>query len=322
MDKGREKCYSSFVVKKKVLYLVVGVLALYGGLAVLGRFGTLGSLGSLGFRQRGMGEIGVIGEDRGVGGVGRGIVEEKIALAPRQTGMIEPVAPVANDEVEERLVIRNGTIRAVVADVKSEKDALVDKVKELGGFVVDARLSQPEEAPHLSMSVRVPAGQLDALMGFVKERAERVTYEATTADDVTDQYIDEQARLKSLEETRAQMSTILEKAVEISDLLQIQREITRVDQQIESAKGRIEYLEKSAALSLLEIELAQSEFELSYTPTEKWRPAFVFKQAVRSLLSTLQGLSYTGIRLAVYAVIWLPGVLLARFVWRRLRKKS
>lgn len=315
---------------KKIFYLAVGLLALYGGwqflvnrrvplnLSLFSNKPIAGPRIVGSYPEKGAVEdsVGIVGSEPAIapGGPGRGIVPPKPPFPPD--------APVGNSEVEERLVIRNGEVRAVVGDVRQEKKAIEKKVSEQSGFVVNANLSQPEEAPHLTISVRVPAERLDELMDFVKDRSERITYESVTGEDVTSRYIDEKARLKSLEEARGQMSEILAQAQEISDLLQIQREIQRIDREIESAKGRIEYLEKSAALSLLNIELAQSEYELTYTPTQKWRPGFVFKQATRSLLTTLQNLSYFAIRAAVFAVIWLPAAGIAYLGYRLIRRKN
>lgn len=314
-------------MKKKIVYGLVVLLVLYGGLQIIRSFFGVSMQRMPSVSHTGPAGYSDIQADEAAPyapALGQSGVNEKIVQGMPQRGIVPPPdqnPPVGTDEVEERLVIRNGSIRAVVEDVRSARSEIKTKVEQAGGFIVDARLTQPETAPHLSMSVRVPAENLDEVMELVRTQAERVTFESVTAQDVTAEYVDEQARLRSLEETREQMSEIMQQAQEISDLLNIQRQMQQIDEQIEQTKGRMEYLQKSAKLSLLNIELAQSEFELSVAPTEKWRPGFVFKQAVRNLLSFLQDLSYLAIRLAVYAVIWVPAGIIILLIYRRFRGK-
>lgn len=307
-------------MKKKILYGAVLLLAIIGAWGIardnLYRYVVKSKAGyTLDYREDISAPM-----SKGMGAM-EGIMVDEIGEA-RQAFFPEPNAPVPNEAVEDRLVIRNGTTKAVVSDVIETRNTIQAKISQVDGFVVNSYLSHPETAPHLSMSVRIPADRLDEVMQLVRDNAERITYESVSAQDVTDKYVDELARLTSLEQVRVQMNAILEKAVEISDLLNVQREIQRIDQQIESAKGRIAYLQQSSALSLLNIELAQSEFELSITPTEKWQPVFMFKQAVRSLLTTLYGLSYLAIRLGVYAIVWIPVLTIVVIVYRRIRRRK
>ncbi|NCS68135.1 DUF4349 domain-containing protein [Candidatus Peregrinibacteria bacterium] len=307
-------------MKKKVIYGVVLLLA------VIGAWGVIQStLNSYSYRNAGYAgdyQMGLAAPSAQMGksmNAMENVMDEfgrsEEAYYPEQN------APVPNEAVEDRLVVRNGTTKAVVKDVIVARDQVQTKITQANGFVVSSYLSHPETAPHLSMSVRIPAEKLDEVMQLVRDNSERITYESVESQDVTDQYVDEMARLTSLEKVREQMDSIIEQATEISDLLNLQREIQRIDQQIEFAKGRITYLQQSSALSLLNIELAQSELELSITPTEKWQPVFVFKQAVRNLLTTLYGLSYLVIRLAVYALIWIPVGIIVVLIYRRIRKK-
>ena len=306
-------------MKKKVIYVVVLLLAVIGVLGVIRD--NLYRFSSRNYPM--MDTYGGISAPSAQMGKNIGVMESVMDEFGRSEEAYYPevVAPVPNEAVEDRLVVRNGTTKAVVSDVIVARDAVQTKVKAVDGFVVNSYLSHPETAPHLSMSVRIPAEKLDEVLQMVRDNSERITYESIESQDVTDQYVDEMARLTSLEKVREQMNSIIEQATEISDLLNLQREIQGIDQQIESAKGRITYLQQSSALSLLNIELAQSELELSITPTEKWQPVFVFKQAVRNLLTTLYGLSYLVIKLAVYALIWVPAGIVVILIYRRIRKK-
>lgn len=83
------------------------------------------------------------------------------------------------------------------------------------------------------------------------------------------------------------------------------------------------YLERSAEMSTINVNLALSEELLPIPPVERWRPKYVFLRAWRSILSFLRGMSYLLIWIGTYAIVWLPLriiVWLIRKSWKRMTK--
>jgi hypothetical protein len=80
-------------------------------------------------------------------------------------------------------------------------------------------------------------------------------------------------------------------------------------------------MEKSAELSLLTITIASDELSLPYAPSNSWRPALVFKQAVRSLVQSARTLANFAIWIGVYSVIWIP-LLLGVLLYAKRRNKK
>jgi hypothetical protein len=96
------------------------------------------------------------------------------------------------------------------------------------------------------------------------------------------------------------------KAEKIEDLLNVQRELINLQSQIDSLKGQQQYYEKNAEMAKLTIYLSTDELALPYAPSESWRPQVIFKQAVRSLVTSLRKVGTAIIWLAVYSVVWIP----------------
>ena len=113
----------------------------------------------------------------------------------------------------------------------------------------------------------------------------------------------------------------MDKASKIEDILSVQKELIRLQDQIDSIKGRQQYLEKTAANAKLTIYLSTDEWSLPYVPDDNFRPKLIFKQAVRSLVLTLRAGLAKAIWLGVYSVIWLPIGLIVLFGFKKLRKK-
>lgn len=228
--------------------------------------------------------------------------------------------PTTDVPAEKRLVIKNGSMAIVVTDVKESLRQIQEAAEAKGGYVVDSTLSYPTEQAYGSITVRIPADKLDDVMIRVRNLALKVSSEQSKADDVTDEYVDLSSRLKNLQATEAQFLEIMKKAGTVEETLQVQSELSNVRGEIEQTKGRMDYYEKSAAMALLQVNVALDEgsLPLTYAPEQQWHPAIVFKRATRSMLGNLRSLGNAAIWLGVYAIIWVPVLLLV--IWYRRRR--
>ena len=143
--------------------------------------------------------------------------------------------------------------------------------------MVNYNLSSPKSAASGNISIRVPSKSRDQVLADIQALGVKTVSLSVVGTDVTDQFVDNQARLKVLLDTKAKFEEILNQASQIQDLLNVQRELINLQSQIDSLKGQQQYLEKSAELSLISVYLYTDELALPYAPTDTWRPAVVFK---------------------------------------------
>ncbi len=242
----------------------------------------------------------------------------------KSIGIIPPIpgreAPPT--EGEDRLVIEESSMSLVVKSVRGATDEIVDHSKSVGGYMVSSSLTSPEEAPFATVVVRVPADNLRSSLDYFRSLAVKVTSENILGTDVTDEYVDIEARLETLETTKAKFEEIMAKAVEVQDILEVQRQLTYIQDQIDNLKGRQKYLEQTAKLAKITVYLSTDEYALPYAPSEAFRPQVIFKLAVRSLVRSLRSLAKVLIWIGVYGVIWVPIGVIVFFVWRWWKKRK
>ncbi|HUV46876.1 MAG TPA: DUF4349 domain-containing protein [Candidatus Bathyarchaeia archaeon] len=223
-------------------------------------------------------------------------------------------------EVKDRLVVEESYVSMLVKDVRQKVDEVIDYTQKEGGYMVSSNISQPEEAPFATVVLRLPSAKLKSTLDHLRTLAVKVTSENLQGWDVTDQYVDLEARLQTLEKTKAKFEEILNKAEKVDEILQVQRELINIQEQIDSLKGRQDYLKKTAENAKLTVYLSSDEWALPYAPAKPFRPNVIFKQAVRSLVMTLRGLAKLAIWLVVYSVIFIPVYLIFRLIKKRREK--
>lgn len=220
----------------------------------------------------------------------------------------------------DRLIVRTVNFNMVVKDVAATLESVASVAGGMGGFVLSSQLSGEEERRYGSISIRVPVEQTDAALAQLRALAVRVESERSDSQDVTEEYVDLQARLRNLEKTEEQYLHLMERAESVEDTLKVQRELSNTQGQIEQLKGRMQYLERTSATSLIKVEMRPASSPKALVQPG-WNPLETAKDAVRSLTSFGQGLVDLAIRVGVFAPVWVPlaaaGGFLIRWLARR-----
>ena len=236
-------------------------------------------------------------------------------------GMVREVAPVVS---EQRMVIQDTNMSMLVKDVAESIKGVEKIATEMGGFMVDKSLVKPEGAASGHITLRVPTEKREVSLDKIRQLGVRVVSENVYGDDVTDQFVDTATRIASLEKVKAQMETILGQATEVQDLMNVQMQINNIQEQIDSLKGQQKYLEQTAKLTRIAVNLSTDELALPYAPDSAWRPMVVFKTAVRSMIGALRSVA----DVIIWTVVYLPIIMivlgmiwLGRFVYRKYFEK-
>lgn len=247
-------------------------------------------------------------------------------------------APMPNvDVVEEgsspnRLVIKNASLQLVVADPPAVMDGISKMAEQMQGYVVSANLYQSTtesgtKVPRASITIRVPADKLNAALEQIKAYSNDLPLqEDVSSQDVTSEYTDLSSRLRNLEAAEAQLQKIMEDAYTTDDVLQVYSQLVSVREQIEVTKGRMQYLEQSAALSAISVDLI-ADAAIQPVSIGGWHPTGVARDALRALIRAYQKIVDFLIWLVLYlipvgAVIILPLYFIGRVIYGRIRRRK
>jgi hypothetical protein len=227
------------------------------------------------------------------------------------------------DLPQQPLIIRTGNLDLVVADTDEAVQAITQQVSTIAGWVVNTNLYNSGEFRRGDMSVRVPVAQFGEMMTQFKTYAVEVRSESTNGQDVTEEFVDVSARLANMEATAERVRGFLADTENVEEALAVNVELSRLEAEIESLKGRQQYLSQSASFSTIHITLTP---DAASQPIEigGWQPQGVAKDAVESLVSALQGVASFAIWFVLFVlpillVVGLPLYFVGRFVWRRVQ---
>jgi hypothetical protein len=202
-------------------------------------------------------------------------------FAPQQPlidrGMTATAANIVSTQGTGQLNIENATVKQTeirdtsrkivkTAEVRLEADE-PDKVQQAiasiaethGGFVVESNQSMSDVTLNVrdsvSIKIRVPSDHYDDAMQEIRGSAGRLLVEASKGEDVTEEFIDNSARLRAKKALEAQFMEIMNNAETVDDALSVQTRISEVRSEIEKIEGRIRFLEDRSALSTIDVQI-------------------------------------------------------------------
>jgi Domain of unknown function (DUF4349) len=238
------------------------------------------------------------------------------APAPGQDG--QPAAAVGLK------LIRTAQIDLLIEDYAVARPAIERILAAAGGMLSGADISHYSQFLTASLTLRVPAESLDRVLAELRALG-KVEHEGLGTEDVTRQYVDTDARLRNLTQTETRLRTLLDTQTgNLSSILEVEREITRVRGEIEVLTSQLQQLDERVSLSTIRLGLREEAPDIVHEPDDMWKPMralgrnalVILEVSVGALVSFLAALA-TGV---LYLLPWLvPVALVLAFKprWRR-----
>ncbi|WP_109435238.1 DUF4349 domain-containing protein [Aquimarina sp. AU119] len=180
---------------------------------------------------------------------------------------------VINNQIK---IIRNANCRIKVASV--EKATILAKkiASEHNGYISDERFTNTNYAKENRFTIRIPQNEFDVVLDGVCGLAEFVDYKNISTVDVTEEYVDITSRLKTKFEVKQRYENILRtKAKTVEDILKAEEKLSKLQEEIESAQGRLNYLTNKVSFSTIQIDIYETIIPKE-EPAE-YRPGFLDK---------------------------------------------
>ena len=171
--------------------------------------------------------------------------------APRSSADAEDF-PVFNSE---RQVISQASLTVEVEDVGTAITELRAFVESVGGFIEHVSTTDGPQPGRGSATIRVPAEQFNHTIDRIEAFGE-VLGQSLGQTDVTGDAIDLAAQLRSERSAEASLLKLLDRAVSVSDVLTVERELGRVRANVERLQGQLDFIERSVALATITVTFA------------------------------------------------------------------
>jgi len=229
-------------------------------------------------------------------------------------------------EAMNRKIIRNADLTLEVGAPAEVQRKITSIAESLGGFVVtsESKLRQVGDSRQeleVNLVIRVPATQFGSALDQIRGTGSRVLQEKMTGQDVTEEFIDLEARIKTQKALELQFLEIMKQAHKVEDALEVQRQIAEVRTEIEKLEGRKRFLENRASLSTITVALQSPNAIVVNTSGFGRNVREAFADSVEVAIGIVLFLiRFVIVMIPILILVIFPGLLIARFLFRRARK--
>jgi hypothetical protein len=207
--------------------------------------------------------------------------------------------------VDDAKIVRTGTIDLQVSDVARALDAARAGIRAMGGYIGASQTSNRNDSPVATVTYRVPVARWEdalTLLRGLSGLTTKVVDEQTQAVEVTGAIVDLQARIRNLRASETALQGIAARVTKISDVLEVQSQLTDVRGQIEQLTAQLTDLGDRASYATLTATYSVRVVAVD-AAAKGWEPARVVDEASATLVDILQALTSAGIW---FAIVWLP----------------
>lgn len=255
-------------------------------------------------------------------------VEAPMAQAPMLNGSISDAGTGAGNSLAdtEQKLIKTVRMDVETEDLENLLPQISGKISSLGGYVENQELyngSAYSSYRHrsASLTVRIPAENLDGFVEDVKGVSNVVTYNEST-ENVTLQYVSTESRMKALEVEQERLLELLGKAENMADLLEIEARLTDVRYELENVTSQLRVLSNQVDYATIHLYISQVKVYTEVEEQTVWqRIGSGFKENLRSIGEDMTDffvwlVTYSP-QLIVWAVIIAAAVVILKKKWAK-----
>jgi hypothetical protein len=164
----------------------------------------------------------------------------------------QPASAVANPDWDKK-IIKTASLNLEIKDYNAYYTSLREKIRSLGGYVAQEEQTLSDYKSENTVVIKVPVDQFDNALVQLIAGVEKINEKKVNSQDVTSEYVDTRSRMEARKRVRDRYLDLLKQAKNMEEILNVQSEINRIQEEVESAAGRIEYLGHSATLSTINL---------------------------------------------------------------------
>lgn len=228
-----------------------------------------------------------------------------------------------NTKPEDIKIIRSGSMKFEVTDLEKTKAQIDTLLTSYKGYYENELFNAYGNRRNFHLRIRVPNAHFENLITNLEAGTGKLVSKDLSAQDVTTEYVDLNIRLENNLAYLEQYKAVLKKAKTIKEILEVKEKIRRIEEEIESKKGRLKYLDNKVSFSTLSLELTQLiSRQLSNQPSFFKRIANAFKNGIAGFLNFVIGLINFWPFILLCLLLFLMRKRVSRWFRRKLKKET
>ena len=169
------------------------------------------------------------------------------------TNQPNPVPSKTTDTTIQRMLTKEGTLRWETGDVAKTHAAILAQANKYNAYVSNDNQTRDDYQTTTRMELRIPSDKFDEFISGIEKDVTKFDEKRIEVLDVTEEYIDISARMKTKKELEQHYYDLLKQTKNVAEVLLVEEQLNTVRADIESAEGRLKYLKDKVNMSTLHL---------------------------------------------------------------------
>jgi len=156
--------------------------------------------------------------------------------------------------VQEQKIIKTANLTFETKEISKTHQKIISLARQYSGFIQKDNSGKGYRREYIRMTVRVPSEKFDAFLEGISEGVSYFDQKDISQKDVTEEFVDINARLKAKRKLESRYLELLQKAKNVKEMLEIERNLSVIREEIEAKEGRLKFLQNKVSLSTFNIE--------------------------------------------------------------------
>ncbi len=215
----------------------------------------------------------------------------------------------------ERKLIKEGDVSFETDDLLKTRNHVNQVIEKYQGYISVDKEYKSLERITSNLTVRIPFKKFDKFLTDLSSEIDKFDSKNITINDVTEQFLDVQARLKVKKKLEERYSELLAKTNSVKEILDVERELSKVRSDIESTEGRLKYLENKTSFSTLNLHFYKIEINKSSSKS-------FWKRFVNSFTNGIDNIKWFFLGLVSIWPFIVLGIITFIFIKKRFKSKK
>ena len=224
-------------------------------------------------------------------------------------------AVVGEENVIGQKLIYTMDVTIKTSDVAATMENVQEKVKSVGGYIVDSNINNDSYQVTAHITMKVPAKEFDSFKGNLSQFG-HIEHQHLSTNDVSKEYFDTETRLKSWEAQEQRYLEILQQAKTVEDILRIEEYLHNVRIQIESLKGQLKYWDNQVDYSTIHMSIYPLQSDIAVK--DPWQPVSMKNTLIAAKNALIKSISFIWNAIN-YVIVFigyaLPVIIILALIW-------
>ena len=171
----------------------------------------------------------------------------------------------ASEKIQEQKIIKTARLVYETKDVETTHANILQLATQYEGLVQNDNSGKSYNRIFRNMVIRIPSESFQVFIDGVSEGVSYFDQKEISRQDVSEEFVDLEARLKAKRELEKRYLELLKQAKNVKEMLEIERELSKIREEIEAKQGRLEFLQNRVSLSTVNIEFYKLTSETGIT---------------------------------------------------------